>query len=74
MNENMKKSILLSVMLGALPLSRMAQDDRYFTPKKSVKEAKSSVERVDDDSPTYYICTDRSDDEYNRRGEYGSHY
>ncbi len=70
----MKKSILLSVMLGALPLSMMAQDDLYFTPKKSVKEAKSSIERVDDDSPTYYIGSDRSDDEYNRLGEYGSHY
>ena len=66
--------VLISVILGALPLMMMAQDDLYFTPKKSVKEAKSSVERIDDDAPVYYSGSDRSDDEYNRLGEYGSYY
>ena len=73
MHENMKKKVLLSVIFGALPLSMMAQDDLYFTPKKSVKEVKSSVENVDD-GPAYYSGSNRSDDEYNRMGEFASHY
>ncbi len=72
----MKKKVLLSVILGALPLAMMAQDDLYFTPKKAAKEAKSSVEKekVADDGPTYYSGSDRSDDEYNRLGEFRSYY
>ena len=72
----MKKKVLLSVILGALPLAMMAQDDLYFTPKKAAKEAKSSVEKekVADDGPTYYSGSGRSDDEYNRLGEFRSYY
>lgn len=70
----MRMRVLLSVILGALPLMMMAQDDLYFTPKKSVKKATSYVEPIDDNTPTYYIGSDRSDEEYNRLGEYGSHY
>ena len=39
----MKKLVLLSVLFGALPISMMAQDDLYFTPKKSDKTVKSII-------------------------------
>ena len=40
----MKKLILISLLIGALPLSMVAQDDDlYFVPKK-----KASVEKVND--------------------------
>ena len=42
----MKKLVLLSVLFGALPISMMAQDDLYFTPKKSDKTVKSPLRRV----------------------------
>lgn len=63
----MKKLILISLLIGALPLSMVAQDDDlYFVPKKS-----SKVERVNDDyglpRETYYSGSNRSVDDYNRR-------
>lgn len=67
----MKNRLLVSLILGALPLTMMAQDDdMYFVPtKKNVaKEAASyGVPRT-----TYYSGSNRSVDEYNRRG--GSSY
>lgn len=74
MLENMKKNVLFSVVFGVLPLAMMAQDDLYFSPKKAAKEAKSSVEKVDAEAPAYYVGSDRSDDEYNRLGEFRSYY
>ena len=62
----MKRYILLSVLVGALPLSMMAQDDLYFTPKKSAKQVQSSYE-VLDDTPAYYSGSNRDVDEYNRQ-------
>ena len=61
----MKKLIVLSAMILALPFSMMAQDDdMYFVPTKQskVKEAKD----------TYFAGTNRSDEEYNRRGKFKS--
>jgi hypothetical protein len=63
----MKKLILISLLIGALPLSMVAQDDDlYFVPKKS-----SKVERVNDNyglpRETYYSGSNRNIDDYNRR-------
>ena len=63
----MKKLILILLLIGALPLSMVAQDDDlYFVPKKS-----SKVERVNDNyglpRETYYAGSNRSVDDYNRR-------
>lgn len=70
----MTKTILLSVLMGAMPLSLMAQnDDLYFTPKKSAEIANSGQDKVAE-RPTYYAGSNRSIDEYNRRGKYWSHY
>jgi len=63
----MKKLILISLLIGALPLSMVAQDDDlYFVPKK-----KSAVEDVTYKHglprDTYYSGSNRSVDDYNRR-------
>ena len=69
----MKKLVLLLVLCGAMPLSMMAQDDDlYFTPKKSAKAERA--EAVYDSRPAYYVGSNRSVDEYNRRGRYRSSY
>ena len=65
----MKKLLLISLLIGALPLGMEAQDDDlYFVPKKK------SVNTVGDDwsqgRQVYYSGSDRSVDEYNRRGSY----
>lgn len=78
----MKKRILLSFLVGVLPLSLIAQDDVYFTPKKVEKTTPSRVERISSDktsqtTPTRTGTIDsaiahsgsyRDVDEYNRRG------
>ena len=44
----MKKLLLISMLIGAMPLSMMAQDDDlYFVPKKK----KAQVEHVKDIAP-----------------------
>lgn len=59
----MKKLIVLSAMILALPFSMMAQDDdMYFVPKK-----KSNVKAA---TETYYSGSNRDADEYNRRGKF----
>lgn len=71
----MKKLILLLVLCGAMPLTMMAQDDDlYFTPKKKVAASTSAKSKVETDKPAYYVGSDRDVDEYNRRGQYWSHY
>lgn len=66
----MKKLVLLFALCGTSALATMAQDDDlYFTPKKV---AKSSA--FDDNSPAYYVGSDRPVDEYNRRGQFRSSY
>ena len=66
----MKRLLLISLLIGALPLGMAAQDDDlYFVPKKK------SVEKVTEDyvpsGQTYYSGSTRSVDDYNRRK---SHY
>ena len=64
----MKKLFLLLAFVGVLPLSALAQDDVYFTPTKSVSKSSS------DKAPAYYSGSNRSVDEYNRRGRLKSYY
>ena len=64
----MKKLFLFLAFAGVMPLSALGQDDVYFTPAKSV--SKNSREN----SPTYYRGSNRSVDEYNRRGRLKSYY
>lgn len=62
----MKKLLMSLLMLGALPLNMVAQDDdMYFVPTKEnkAKEAKS----YGMPSGTYYSGSSRSVDDYNRR-------
>lgn len=66
----MNKLMLLFALLGVSSFTVSAQDDDlYFTPKK---QAKRTV--VDDNTPAYYAGSDRTVDEYNRRGKYRSRY
>ncbi|MCR5197396.1 MAG: hypothetical protein K6D55_01230 [Prevotella sp.] len=64
----MKKRLLLSVMLGAISLSGLAQDDMYFVPSKSSARGGS----YSTSSDAYYSGSSRSVDDYNRR--WGSSY
>lgn len=69
----MKKLLLLSVLLGAMPLTMMAQDDLYFTPKKQEAQTiGSSV--VTDGQAVIHSGSQRSVDDYNRRGAYSSYF
>ena len=65
----MKKLLLISLLIGAMPLGMVAQDDLYFVPKKKVAE--ESADKYGLPRDTYYSGSDRSVDEYNRRT---SHY
>ena len=65
----MKRAVLLSVLLGAMPLLSMAQDDLYFTPSKAEQSAYQQ-KRTEEDRPVYYSGIGKSSDEYNRRGQY----
>ena len=62
----MKRNILLTLLLGILPMSLLAQDDdMYFVPtKKKVEPAKTQYVAPRE---TYYSGINRSVDEYNRR-------
>lgn len=63
----MKKFILVSILMGMLPLSMVAQDDDlYFVPQKksATTEAVSSYGLP---KGTYYSGSSRNVDEYNRR-------
>lgn len=67
----MKKIFLLAVLIGAMPVAMMAQDDDlYFTPKKKTDSNSS----ISSEQPAYYVGSNRDVDEYNRRGKYWSHY
>ncbi len=60
----MKKLLLISLLIGAMPLGMMAQDDDlYFVPKKN--KAASKIEVVTED--TQYEGLNRTVDDYNRR-------
>lgn len=68
----MRKSIFLTALITAIPVSMMAQDDLYFSPSDSDMESK--VEEVTSEKPAYYSGSDRDVDEYNRRGKLSSYY
>ena len=69
----MMKKILVSLILGALPLTMMAQDDdMYFVPSKKSSVSTTTVRSSVRPAPTFYSGSNRSVDEYNRRG--GSYY
>ena len=62
----MKKLVLLSVLLGAMPITMMAQDDDlYFVPTK--ENVAKEAEKYGMPTDTYYSGSNRSTDEYNRR-------
>ncbi|MCR4583020.1 MAG: hypothetical protein K5764_05630 [Prevotella sp.] len=63
----MKKFFLVSILMGALPLTIWAQDDDlYFVPKKqTTNEVKT--DRYGMPKDTYYSGSSRSVDDYNRR-------
>ena len=65
----MKKLVLISMLIGAMPLAMMAQDDDlYFV---SSKKKSAVVEEAQDHfglpKDTYYAGSNRDVDEYNRR-------
>ena len=82
----MKKWLVLSVFMAALPLTMMAQDDDlYFNPKQEAKKAAEervqkakllAAQRARQDSiyALYWSGSDRNVDEYNRGGKLLSHY
>ena len=82
----MRKLILFAVLLAAMPLNSMAQDDDlYFNPKQEAKKeaalreqkAKAwaqQVARRDSIYAIYWSGSPRSVDEYNRNGRILSHY
>lgn len=62
----MKKWTLLFIMLGGFALSGVAQDDMYFVPsKKNIAKEKEALSMPTD---AYYSGSNRSVEEYNRRG------
>lgn len=61
----MKKLVLLAVLLGAMPITMMAQDDLYFVPTK--ENVAKDAEKYGMPTKTYYAGSSRSTDEYNRR-------
>lgn len=70
----MKRIIFILVLVGAIPLSLLAQDDdMYYVPGKSQQSDKSDRQN-ESEQPTYYCGSDRDVDEYNRRGRVRSYY
>lgn len=70
----MKRTVLITILAGMMPLGLLAQDDDlYFTPEKEAP-AKSSRSVTNKSSQTYYRGSDRDVDEYNRHGKFWSHY
>lgn len=61
----MKKVIVLTLLLGLVSVTSKAQDDLYFTPKKSSKV--EPVEEKVQEKPVVYRGSERDVDEYNRR-------
>ena len=61
----MKKLIIFSLLFGVVSTKMMAQDDLYFTPKKTSKV--EPVEEKVQENTVYYRGSERDVDEYNRR-------
>lgn len=72
----MTRLLLITALIGAMPLTMAAQDDDlYFVPKKQAKQAdENSASCSTGNTPTYYCGTDRDVDEYNRHGKLRSYY
>lgn len=82
----MKKFVLLSVLIAAMPLVSMAQDDDlYFNPKEQAKkeaaareqakrEFLAERERRNRELAALYSGSNRDVDEYNRNGHFLSKY
>ena len=69
----MNSKLLVSLMLGALPLTMVAQDDdMYFVPAKKSTAVRTRTSVAPRPAPVYYSGSNRDVDEYNRRG--GSYY
>lgn len=68
----MKNKMMAMLLLGALPLTMVAQDDMYFVPSK--KSAVRVTAGNDRPTSTYYSGSNRSVDDYNRRGAGRSYY
>lgn len=68
----MKNKMMVMLLLGALPLTMVAQDDMYFVPSK--KSAVKVTAGNDRSTSTYYSGSNRSVDDYNRRGAGSSYY
>ncbi len=64
----MKKLILLCIVALCMPVGLLAQDDMYFIPTRELEEQTAREYGMPRD--TYYIGSQRSVDEYNRRGSY----
>ena len=66
----MKKFIILSILAVFLPITMMAQDDVYFTPKKVEKKADKAAQAKSEVQPAVvtHSGSSRDVDEYNRRG------
>ena len=66
----MKKFIILSILAVFLPVTMMAQDDVYFTPKKVEKKAVKAAQTKSEVQPAVvtHSGSSRDVDEYNRRG------
>ena len=71
----MKKMYLLAVLIAAMPLQMMAQDDDlYFNPKQEAKKAAEEREKMDKEIAANYCGSHRNVDEYNRNGRFISHF
>ncbi len=68
----MKRFYILLILAGVIPMSLVAQDDLYFTPKKSVQATNETVS--DDDTPAYYSGISKDENEYNRCNRLKSYY
>ncbi len=60
----MKKLLLFTMLIGAMPSDMLAQDDLYFVPNK---KADQTTDKYGMPKDTYYVGSNRSVDEYNRR-------
>ncbi len=71
----MKKLILLTALVAAMPLSMMAQDDDlYFNPKQEAKKAAAEREKMEREIAANYSGSKRNIDEYNRNGKFISRF
>lgn len=66
----MRKSLIITLLLGVVPMSLLAQDDLYFTPSKPVEKKADVMETP----ACHHMGCNRDVDEYNRFGKLSSRY